>query len=287
MIDFGRKEAYRLWWEYLKRSDKYWEVCDLIEELTPGKDRPPPSHPLLDKPEGGWRPLTTTFFMFQDVRKDDFDDWWARIEIPAAETFQEQTEKELDKPMMAYNPVLPIDFAFAAGRELELSICRFVAANQREPSLRELIEYFPQYLKEDASSLYVVVDVSSGFTVEQLSSAFANAVRERRDHPQVRATNQWFSGLSDIAGRVNEDALKRYLKVYDLRREGRTMREVILEIGTKHHKDTCDNINVHRAYLQDLAKAKRIIENVEQGVFPGDYQPVTPERLALLPYLSV
>jgi hypothetical protein len=64
----------------------------------------------------------------------------------------------------------------------------------------------------------------------------------------------------------NIDEVMRYLHVFDLKKEGKTIREIASIV---YGKDL--NGNVQRAVLRDFEKAKRIISNAETGYFPGQY----------------
>ena len=70
------------------------------------------------------------------------------------------------------------------------------------------------------------------------------------------------------SGYIRFDELKLYLSVYDLRKKGLTMPQVIKKLRPDHVGDA---VNVNRQFFSYQKKAKEIICNVERGYFPGEY----------------
>ena len=58
------------------------------------------------------------------------------------------------------------------------------------------------------------------------------------------------------------------MAIYDYKKQGLSMSNIIKKMG-RDNKD----INIRSVFHQDLKRAKKIIKNVESGIFPGDYQP--------------
>jgi hypothetical protein len=74
-------------------------------------------------------------------------------------------------------------------------------------------------------------------------------------------------------GNIRVDELERYLKVYDLKRKGKTNKEVAKIIYPEYDLSDADlNATALRYVSRDLSKARKIIKNVEMGYFPGKYQ---------------
>jgi len=76
------------------------------------------------------------------------------------------------------------------------------------------------------------------------------------------------------------DERQRYLKAYGLKQDGKTNKEIAAEIYPGLHPEAQDTF---RRVLRDREKAARIIENVEHGVFPGNYTGTSPEPEPLDP----
>ncbi len=69
--------------------------------------------------------------------------------------------------------------------------------------------------------------------------------------------------------RIRYDELERYLDVYTFRKQGLKMSEVMKEISKKK-----PNVNIsfdQSEFFHYQSKAKKIINNVEKGYFPGKY----------------
>ena len=68
-----QKEVYRLWCEYLKRSEAYKNFCE--EWSNRCQEKPP--DPLMPVPEGFEdHHMTDLFLTFGDPHRLDFDAWW-------------------------------------------------------------------------------------------------------------------------------------------------------------------------------------------------------------------
>lgn len=68
--------------------------------------------------------------------------------------------------------------------------------------------------------------------------------------------------------KVKTDELHRYLKVFDLQREGKKYREIAEVI---YPFLLCNDDGTLRRLKRDKKKATNIIANVEEGIFPGKY----------------
>lgn len=89
---------------------------------------------------------------------------------------------------------------------------------------------------------------------------------------------QYRTNLIPIANTISQDTylrvneIEKYLKVYVLRKKGLTMPEIIRCFYPKQ-KENAKNADIQRVFYNDLQRAGNIIKNVEDGYFPGDYQP--------------
>jgi hypothetical protein len=68
---------------------------------------------------------------------------------------------------------------------------------------------------------------------------------------------------------LREDELKRYLKVYDLKSNGKKTKEIVKTVYKNYPLESIDSAT--RMTLRDLQKARKIIKNVEMGFFPGKF----------------
>jgi hypothetical protein len=74
-------------------------------------------------------------------------------------------------------------------------------------------------------------------------------------------------------GNIRIDELERYLKAYDLKRKGKTNKEIAKIFYPEYDLSDADlNATALRYVSRDLSKARKIIKNVEIGYFPGKYQ---------------
>lgn len=66
--------------------------------------------------------------------------------------------------------------------------------------------------------------------------------------------------------RLRVGELKRYLEVYDYKKQGLKWNDIIKRLDISRSYPV-------RESMRDNQHAKKIIENVEQGIFPGKYTP--------------
>ena len=196
------REYHRLWYEYLRRSDTYRDLCDWLHEHPDIKARigiGPVVHLALTVDGPGykkdWDNLVRVYHVFGDVRCIPFDLRWVFI-----------------------NGMLP-------------------PTSDRHRDLR--------------------VDLDREFSV--IEKAIKALYKERRQKVPMR--------------KEQHVALGKYLQAYDIyqARDGRKWRakaiRAIFNVGPDHsHYD-----NRQRLVDKYLECARRIIQNVERGEFPGKY----------------
>jgi hypothetical protein len=118
--------------------------------------------------------------------------------------------------------------------------------------------------------LYLEIDLASDDT-GPLLKAINDLINQAKNTPKMR----WWNMMTDRATwpRTRKDLaiLKRYLAIYDLSRQGVKMPTIVRKVGTKEQKDNYNDENVIAFFREELAKARRIVKNTEEGVFPGYY----------------
>ena len=94
------KKTFKQWWEFLKLSEKYRSVCELVSENSKDESKFPLRR-LLDeleknddfKPIEKYMKLLAVYEKFGDVHHDDFEEWWKKYNQPKSV----KTKTELDK----------------------------------------------------------------------------------------------------------------------------------------------------------------------------------------------
>lgn len=266
------KEIYRLWFEYLRRSDDYREFCEWFRARH--KD---PSLPVPDKfkkdSRGGLPSIVSTFVDFLDVHSCDFDDWW------------NGQKDRLERIKGSQQPGAVEDYVTGCGSiedDLNLCIDVFKRLEGREPSANELKDWFLQaFLKGEGGRRMLLLRVDLAYEAKDIKAEFkkmmdSDLVKKKMADAQPR---RWLlrHKSKKPTGKPRIDDLQKYLDVYDMWKEKVQSRqpgdpggwdEIIrhFEPGRTASDDTG-----RRVYLRYKQNAERIISNVEKGCFPGQY----------------
>lgn len=273
--DVSEKDIYRLWWEYLKRSEHYKEYCDIepypikiVEKadkyiavvMNPKTKKLSPKTISDEQFYLIWN-MQRNWDTFGNIFKTKFDDWWKKRKIP---------NKEL--------PVLPLNdpdictklpLFVEMNNELKKSKAKYPSPDQ---VLAQLIKSEPNYI-------FLAVPMVGNVTTEEISTQIASIRLEYRNEPIYRLADYLYKRFKRPISRVRFDELKRYLRVYDFKQDGLTMKQIIAEIDPDHKGFDVDVVRSFRSHLQ---KAKKLIANVEQGIFPEEPIIVTDEYAAAL-----
>ena len=258
----SEKEVYRLWWEYLKRSEVYKGYCSLV----------PKAMKLIGKKHGSLKNTLTKLMLteypferrdpmsllfkdymwrnweyFGDVFNDSFDDWWKK-----------------GKPYQNKLPVLvlndPVDRKF---------LTFFAEEFQKKQKARKKPLTPDETLKilteKEWDFIFLAVPMIGGVTMEEISKQIADIRKKWADKFDIEDFNM--RRFTNPVGRVRFDEMKRYLRVYDLWKQGLKMKEIVAEVDPDRRGNDAD---VLRSFRNDLQKAKKIIFNVECGSFPEE-----------------
>ena len=323
-IDTERvKEYWRLCWEYLKRSDKYKELCDKVYNyiylrsrenkelcvkiyndmyLRSGKDKglcdsictqadmrdercklicyekDLTNQDLLDSPHiaGQYKghaeynnvltdeevQLLYNYAFLGDIYRLNFDDWWEHKKG----TGDRANAHWFKDALQEYSPT----------REMIEGIDNFINSYEnstsfidsgREPTLQELKEHLHNQLNQwgDLPKLgcYLKIDLFPS-RLDTIKST-TEIVKVLKGQFEKILTAK-YKGISLMTPkRIRVDELEKYLKVYDYRKQGLKWEDIIGEFGENYIEPT------RIEFLRFHKKAKKIISNIEQGIFPGQY----------------
>lgn len=261
--DVSEKDIYRLWWEYLKRSEQYRTYCDFIHKVIKMK--------LLNEKNTGksatlTKMIRSTFTLdkfgicgvdymeryyenFGDIFTKDFDDWWKT---------RNTSQQKL--------PVIVLNDPNAC-KALPFFTEKFTKqqkANKKPLRPEEVLKILTE---EEFEFLFLAIPMVGGVTMEDISKQIANIRRKWAKNFDIEDFN--FRRFSMPVSRVRFDELQRYLKVYDLHKQGFKMKEIVAKIDPDRKGD---DANVLRSFRSDLQKAKKVIYNVECGSFPEEPQ---------------
>jgi hypothetical protein len=270
------KEIYRLWWEYLKRSECYkshleemeWNFS-YVDALSAGLDEP----------------LNFTALFFGDIWNQSFEQWWKR-EMNKVATRAKPDPAVRHPHIEDALPDVLMGISFAYYRFMERN---YIQA----PNEDQLKNGFLNHMRSLSRHGKVTLIVDIHAPMEELVKEFRGYISQKRKDHKAR---EYAMKIKGIKGKPTKDKLRdelqRYLDVYDLTNEGLSIEQIIEKIGTPAQRESVkkkrqsakeretsdkskdhgyDSETVERMYRRDLEKAKRIIDNVGRGFFPGDY----------------
>jgi hypothetical protein len=273
MIDNKDKDITELWWEYLKRSERYGEFCQWWNQ----KEISPLPNSLKKYHQGLWN----TYVNFGDVHSQSFEEWWqSELNNPFPSTIKTHYAKS-GKCMVDYRTVI--------GRDINKIYRKFKKEQDREPNINELIHNLELYMTHWKNErAYLLIEYQHKST-EEISEEFHAYLREIKKDPAAKIVTKSIQGMKGKAtikirnggslSTINE--LERYLDVYDYKKEGLTISEIANKIWTvlppdsdpkkPEYDDRYQSVNIQSTIKRDLQKAKKIIDNVAFGYFPGDF----------------
>ena len=145
--------------------------------------------------------------------------------------------------------------------------------NGREPSIDEFKSNLKRFFETDMLlPLCLFNPYENKDKTLELISKLIDERRRVLDDAGANV-NHFRSGTADMfespQQNIRLDELKRYLKAYDLQKDGKSIKK----IGQLMYPNSFSSAaSLERIVSRDLQKAKKIIKNVEVGFFPGNYQ---------------
>ncbi len=273
--DVSEKDIYRLWWEYLKRSNNYKMYCEIktpiriiqrqdgiyISAVMNSKTKKLSPKIISDEQFYLIWNMQRNWDTFGNIFKTKFDDWWEKRKIP---------NKELS--------VLPLndpDICTKLPSFVEMNN-ELIKSKAKYPSPDQVLA---QLIKSEPNYIFLAVPMVGNVTMDEISTQIASIRLKYRNEPIYKLADYLYKRFKRPISRVRFDELKRYLRVYDLKQDGLTMKQIIAEIDPDHKGFDVDVMRSFRSYLQ---KAKKLIDNVEQGIFPEEPIIVTDEYATAL-----
>lgn len=237
------KIIYKLWWEYLKRSDKYKEFCERGFELG------------CDYWGDAYRPFIGYLKTFGNIFEQEFEDWW---NSPRRKRWQSLgTYPVLD--LRDSNSYHDLYFESLSTSDKELQKDNF-------PSPKKISEI----IKSDKHYIFVAVPVVG----QEDMPIIAKQIKKIRDAYKktagVKKADKEIRTFPLPSTRIRKEELERYLDVFDFRygNQRLKMKEVMKAVNKKRNESVAEN---ESEFFHYQSKAKKIIENVEKGYFPGKY----------------
>lgn len=253
------KEYYSLMWEYLKRSKKYQLFCEQFSGLSPMQ--------LLDSDEVSKfakkqkiHPVVFVnyYISFGNIHRSDFNKWWVKYEQDLRSSQLIVSDLSTDNEFLfnLTNLISGIIFQFR-----KRNISKFSAEDNF--IIRKSIQNFFSCVGKD--SVYLKLNINRRMNYGNVSSMIRKIITEKGNIRQISQSTK--------VNRFMKNEINIYLQVYDLRKQGITYQNIIKKISTdKDELYYSDDRNFWSFYARKFRYAKRIINNVENGKFPGKYE---------------
>lgn len=268
MVKECDKNYYRLWWEYLKRSNRYKKYLEWERMVEQDKSIAIPKE-LANYHESLW----WTARNFGDVHKNKFGQWWKdeqnnKLPCPITLTFRA-------------NSLGIVDYREVIDRDIKKIYRKFKKEIGREPSINELTHNIKIYMNDKSSErLYLLINFSLD-TTSDITRLFHDILKKRKKECSTREKEMILKGmqLKQTSEKRYYEELQRYLAIYDACEAGKTISEIAREMDDEKIDEGDDKSELPIYYAQDAericrrdrAKARKIIHNVEKGYFPGEY----------------
>lgn len=283
------KEVYRLWWEYLKRSQNYKEFCEGISARNLNQTSDLSGLERLNRifalskerasdlvREGKENPFYGGYMTWGDVFRSTFDKWWSlRINLPKG-AVSDYCER-IDSDMLHVQSNLSAKLG-------------------REPSLGEFKNNFKEMLGINSFKSYLVVDLSQETNEDELKKQFIKTIRAKKKayllakEDPIFKQRAAYSRLWETPTKpLRFDEVSNYLKIYDhvsaLKEQKKSWKNIFADFHPEIEKKLSDetlSITQHDRLLTkkesrqrtlhlEFSNANQIIKNVENGLFPGKY----------------
>lgn len=265
------RDIYKLWWDYLKRSEVYEEICK-IWAMGP-KEGGSQYHGLFDKLTGvnklrvkfkndelnrlskkDWGVFFSYMKRFGNVHKGDFNEWWNkeynRVKCDAARYTKVYDFKDKD----FYQKVF----------FLESLHDRSLAPDNNIPNAETLF----QRMMSAKIHMFVAIPLVGDKNMSELAVEIKRIRDGYRQNETVKKADIEVKFLALPSTRIRKDELEDYLVVHDGIKKDYSIAQIIAE---KEGKKSADIGSTQRKYYRYKTKAEAIIKNVEKGIFPGKY----------------
>lgn len=249
MKKIQQEAVYKLWWDYLKKGPDYEKLCYSFQ-----KNKPDPK--LLNRFISNWK-------FFGDVHGDTFDRWW------------KEKHSFIDRSMRA---VWNVSETFVQDSTEVIAYIKALQLRRGEKTRRPTAE---EFIKEFSTVnfpgyVYLKISTHSGKKREEIEKEIFEAIKQHKKSCHEGKWAEIYDALNTIRLGLNGpvgvlkydriDTLRDYLNVFE---KGRP--------DLKNYKFGNDDSNYRKLNDQYIC-AERIIKNVENGVFPGNFRTTKAKR---------
>ncbi len=244
------EEIYKLWWEYLRRSEPYKRYCQL-KPIMEKRECDADIDPQILKEFISLEDLEPCYSANGDIHTIPFKEWYESKKTKGA------LLKKLSPSTILKKSLKPAKLSKTVGSIFNHIIEQFKNLHHREPTAYELKE---NVIAEIESLISGKIDKSNESLYEIIKPF------------HKPSTKKWIKEL------------EAYLRVYDLRSGIKDVDGVLCECDKMRYREIIelmqsspidedkrgDQLRIYRRYN---AKAKMIIDQAEKGLFPQTIHP--------------
>jgi hypothetical protein len=253
------EEYYSLFWEYLKRSQKYKMFCETFAGVLPMQLLGSNELSIFAKKQKINPVVFVNYYnAFGNIHISDFKDWWEKNKQQLMSEKLIVSDLSTDNEFLfdLTNLVLGIIFQFR-----ERNVSKFSAEDIR--TIRKNMQNFFSCAGKD--SVYLKLNINRRVNYGNVSRMIKKIVTEKNNIMQIPPSTK--------VNRLMKNEINAYLQVYDPRKKGMTYQNIIKKISTnKTELANPDDRVFWSSYARKNRYAKRIIKNIENGKFPGEYE---------------
>jgi hypothetical protein len=189
-------------------------------------------------------------------------------------------------PYPAARLINSVEYAERLKSDMAQALSMFREINKRDPSPEELIAASCELgAVMGKNTLYIKVQMKSVRTLTETREDIGDCVKKVLRKIGKESRKDFLKEISYpyITKKALLENLKRYIGVYDMKLAGEPWEKIAVFMGKKqsarkgcfeHPKEPdkdFDDLDLTREIRRDFTNAKKIISNVEGGVFPGDF----------------
>jgi len=266
----GEKEKayYKLWVEFLRRSDRYKDFCQFA--------RAKKKNPSLAYPEG-LRDLFPTYIVFREIhdRKWSFEEWWKyrerlikELKGMSLDTFIARRALNVTEPFNSQSSVT--DYAEALRDDFNYCVSQ-LRFRRKEETIANFIGSLATYLREGTfgGTEHITIRIyPHGKTIDEIMPHIRNHLKKQMRAFGVKFYNEQFKRYLQLQTSHKKLELETYLLAYDLTNDKKKPlepKELALKLFPNEDSAPESRERKCRLYLE---KARNIIKWAERGYFP-------------------
>jgi len=257
------EEGFRLRIDYLKQSKDYEDFCKWQRRLRRDPAIPIPEI-FMDHSSLNRRGVQfyINFSVFGDIHASTF-------------SFAKWYKSFRSNPNIKTESFITVkDYSTEIAKDFDVCIANFKQTHHREPNLQEFKQSFLEMM---AKTGLLYTRTWACFDRNGILEDFNKLLNQWKKKPTVKKQKLTFKTgpLTLSTNYLRWDELKRHLRIFN---KFKTMSWKEIAETDESYSGHLPIETTRREIYTDKKKAEAIIKNVEEGIFPGNYQGVTARK---------